>query len=100
GSFTWYNTGLGACGLWNSDNELVVAMAKANFDPETPGGNPNNNRLCGRRIRATGNGVSVDVSVVDRCEGCAWGDLDFSPAAFRQFASLDIGRISGTWEWI
>ncbi|KAL2020576.1 hypothetical protein VTK56DRAFT_8164 [Thermocarpiscus australiensis] len=48
GRFTWYNPGLGACGIPNSDSDLVVALSHADFDPSTPNGNPNNNPLCGR----------------------------------------------------
>jgi hypothetical protein len=37
-------------------------------------------------------GNSVTVTVVDRCEGCAEYDLDFSPAAFDVLASESVGR--------
>ena len=37
-------------------------------------------------------GKSVLVKVVDRCEGCAYYDLDFSPSAFDQLASESEGR--------
>ncbi|KAK4676173.1 hypothetical protein QC764_509759 [Podospora pseudoanserina] len=100
GQFTWYNTGLGACGKWNNDGELVVALNRHVFDPQTPNGNPNNNPLCGRMIRASYNGKTVDVRVVDRCPGCAAGDLDLSPTAFQRLASLGTGRITGDWWWI
>ncbi|CAP64702.1 uncharacterized protein PODANS_5_9760, partial [Podospora anserina S mat+] len=52
GQFTWYNTGLGACGKWNNDGELVVALNRHVFDPQTPNGNPNIYPLCGREILA------------------------------------------------
>ncbi|KAL2158773.1 hypothetical protein VTH06DRAFT_3964 [Thermothelomyces fergusii] len=100
GRFTWYNTGLGACGWWNNDNELVAALNHVDFDPYTPNGNPNNNSLCGRRIRVSYGGRSVDVTVVDRCPSCNSGDLDLSPAAFRALADLNTGVIYGTWNWI
>jgi expansin (peptidoglycan-binding protein) len=46
-------------------------------------------------------GTSIDVSLTDRCTGCAYGDLDFSPAAFDQFAKEAVGRIYGIqWEII
>ncbi|KAK3984176.1 RlpA-like double-psi beta-barrel-protein domain-containing protein-containing protein [Cladorrhinum sp. PSN332] len=100
GQFTWYNTGLGACGKTNNDQQLVVALNRATFDPQTPNGNPNRNPLCGRRIRINYQGKSVDVTVVDRCPGCGPNDLDLSPAAFQRLAGLDKGRITGTWNWI
>jgi len=46
-------------------------------------------------------GKTVFVKLVDRCEGCAYGDLDFSPHAFNQIASPAEGRISGiSWQII
>ncbi|KAK3293071.1 RlpA-like double-psi beta-barrel-protein domain-containing protein-containing protein [Chaetomium fimeti] len=100
GRFTYYNPGLGACGQNHGDGDLVVALSHADFDPSTPGGNPNKNPLCGRRLRATYAGRSVDVTVVDRCEACNAGDLDFSPAAFQALAALSLGVIQGSWVWI
>ncbi|KAK3313221.1 RlpA-like double-psi beta-barrel-protein domain-containing protein-containing protein [Apodospora peruviana] len=100
GEFTWYHTGLGACGWTNSESEFVVALGHDRFDPETPNGNPNRNRLCGRRVRANYNGRTIEATVVDRCAHCQAGDLDLSPAAFRVFASQDAGRIRGTWDFI
>lgn len=45
-------------------------------------------------------GKSVEVTVTDRCTGCAETDLDFSPSAFDQLADETVGRISGmTWVW-
>ncbi|KAL2118849.1 hypothetical protein VTJ04DRAFT_5808 [Mycothermus thermophilus] len=100
GKFTWYYPGLGACGQWNSENQLVAALNAADFDPYTPNGNPNRNSLCGRRIRANYNGKSVEVTVVDRCPGCPRGGLDLSPAAFQRLAHLNAGVIYGNWQWI
>jgi hypothetical protein len=40
-------------------------------------------------------GKTVDVKLTDRCEGCAYGDLDFSPHAFNQLADPSEGRITG-----
>ena len=100
GSFTWYNTGLGACGQVHTDAGLVVALSAPLFDPYTPNSNPNYNSLCNRRLRANYNGRSVDAIVVDRCLACATYDLDLSPAAFQQLADLSVGRIQGTWDWI
>ena len=62
--------GLGACGITNNGNELVCAMAAPDFDPQTPNGNPNNNRLCGKYISVSGPRGTVTVRVVDRCPVC------------------------------
>ncbi|KAK0667484.1 RlpA-like double-psi beta-barrel-protein domain-containing protein-containing protein [Cercophora samala] len=100
GELTWYNAGLGACGNWNNDGELIVALNHHVFDPQTPNGNPNRNPLCNRKIRVSYGGKTVDVKVVDRCPGCAAGDLDLSPAAFQRLAPLGAGRVTGDWWWI
>ncbi|KAK3939226.1 RlpA-like double-psi beta-barrel-protein domain-containing protein-containing protein [Diplogelasinospora grovesii] len=100
GSVTYYETGLGACGWWSADSDYIVALDWELFDPHTPNGNPNNNDLCGRKMRVFANGKSVDVTLVDRCAGCARGDVDLSPAAFQALAPLAVGRMSGNWVWI
>ncbi|AEO68335.1 uncharacterized protein THITE_52547 [Thermothielavioides terrestris NRRL 8126] len=100
GRFTYYNPGLGACGYTNTDSDYVVALSHADFDPSTPNGNPNENPLCGKKLRAAYNGKTVDVTVVDRCVACNSGDLDLSPAAFSALADLSVGVLQGTWNWL
>ncbi|EJT78380.1 hypothetical protein GGTG_03481 [Gaeumannomyces tritici R3-111a-1] len=100
GDITWYNVGLGACGKQNVDTDLIVALNKADFDPHTPNGNPNNNKLCGKKMRVSYNGKSVDVTLRDRCAGCKKGDVDLSPAAFKKLAPLGNGRVKGSWKWL
>lgn len=100
GDFTHYATGLGACGITHSESDYVVALSTMLFDPSTPNGNPNHNTLCGRQIKASYGGKTITVTVADCCEGCPGvNDLDLSPSAFQNFASLGEGRIKGTWEW-
>ncbi|KAI6380612.1 hypothetical protein MCOR25_001549 [Pyricularia grisea] len=103
GELTYYNPGLGACGEDDNDDSMVVAVGHELFD-EAGGGdaNPNNNRLCGRKIRvsADGGGDSIELTVVDRCEACQPTDLDLSPAAFRMLADESRGRIKGEWQWV
>ena len=93
-------------------------------DPKTPGGNPNNNPHCGRKIkisRTKGNDqhVTAEVTVVDRCKcipgtsclhftndvlslgvGCKEFDLDVSPAVFKKLADPALGRVSVDWQWL
>lgn len=99
GEGTYYSTGLGACGVTNQDTDYIVAISHELFD-ETNTGNPNNNPVCGKKIKANYQGKSVEVKVTDRCEGCAYGDLDFSPSAFTQLADKSLGRIDITWDWM
>lgn len=100
GDGTYYAPGMGACGETSSESDYIVAISKDLFDQYTPDGNPNHNTLCGKKIQAYYEGKSVDVTVVDRCEGCAYGSLDFSPTAFSQLADESLGRIKITWNWV
>ncbi|KZS96138.1 hypothetical protein SISNIDRAFT_451833 [Sistotremastrum niveocremeum HHB9708] len=103
GQGTFYETGLGSCGITNTDSDHIVAVSMLLYDtyPGYTNVNPNNNPVCGRKIRASYKGNSVDVTVTDRCTGCKITDLDFSPSAFDILADPSIGRISGmTWDWI
>lgn len=103
GEGTYYNTGLGACGITDSDaTSYIAAMSIEIFDnyPGYTGTNPNNNPLCNQKVTATYQGKSVTVSITDRCTGCSTTDLDFSPLAFQELADLSVGRLTGvTWEW-
>ncbi len=100
GQATYYAPGLGACGWTNTESDYIVAVSHSLFDSFGTG-NPNKNPICGHKIKATYQGKSITVSVSDRCEGCAWGDLDFTPSGFQQLAPLSKGRLDGlTWSWI
>lgn len=91
---------MGACGVTSQDSDYIIAISHELYDEHDVDNNPNHNPLCGRKIRAHYQGKSVDVKVVDRCEGCAYNDLDFSPSAFTQLADKSLGRIDITWEWL
>ncbi|MEW1718569.1 RlpA-like double-psi beta-barrel domain-containing protein [Streptomyces sp. NPDC093109] len=97
GQATWYNTGLGACGWYNNDSELVVAISPALYGTYP---NPNNSPACGRRMAVSGPWGSVTVTVVDRCAGCATNDIDLSPTAFSRIGDLNAGRINVNWNWL
>ncbi|KAJ2998644.1 hypothetical protein NUW54_g7013 [Trametes sanguinea] len=51
---TFYEAGLGACGITNSDADMIVAIDAQTFD-SFPGatGNPNTNPICNKKITAT-----------------------------------------------
>ena len=74
GDLTYYGPGLGACGIDSTDNDAIVSVSHYLFDAVQTGTNPNLNPLCGKKIRATrvdertGNPVSIDLKVVDRCK--------------------------------
>ncbi|KZS97084.1 hypothetical protein SISNIDRAFT_406235, partial [Sistotremastrum niveocremeum HHB9708] len=98
---TFYEPGLGACGVINAQYDLVVAISYILYDsyPGYTGNNPNDNPVCGKMITAYYMGNQVTVMVVDRCISCQIDDLQFSPAAFDTLANFDLGRIPISWVW-
>ncbi|KAJ5682192.1 hypothetical protein N7462_005357 [Penicillium macrosclerotiorum] len=100
GDLTYYNPALGSCGYTNTDSDLVCAVSHILFDAASTGSNPNDNPLCGLKLRLRRNGESVDVKVVDRCVGCAETDLDVTEAVFERVAEIDQGRVSVEWSWL
>ncbi|CAL8579927.1 hypothetical protein XPA_005658 [Xanthoria parietina] len=100
GDLTYYAPGLGACGRYNTASDKICAISHITYDAYANGPNPNTNPLCGKQIRATRNGKSVEVTVVDRCEGCKANDIDLSPTAFNQLAKAAEGRVPVTWSWM
>lgn len=106
GDLTYYDVGLGACGVTSTPDHKVVSVAHELFDAAQTGSNPNQNPLCGQKIRATrfypqvDQKRSIDLTVVDRCEGCEPTDIDVSASAFDHLAAHDDGRVSVTWVWL
>ncbi|KAF1838291.1 hypothetical protein BDW02DRAFT_594751 [Decorospora gaudefroyi] len=104
GDLTFYNPSVGACGLKNTDSDLVVSISKLRFDSQTPGSSPNLNPLCGQKIRAgriderTGQPATVEAMIVDRCVGYLVNDIDLSPAAYNVLADLALGRVTVHWD--
>lgn len=100
GDATWYhlNGGITACGERFTDQDLVAATA---FNYWTHP-NPNLDPMCQRRARVTDptSGRQVVVRIKDKCGGCRSGDIDLSPAAFRQLRDLGVGRFRVNWDFI
>ncbi|KAK0613248.1 RlpA-like double-psi beta-barrel-protein domain-containing protein-containing protein, partial [Immersiella caudata] len=111
GDLTYFAPQVGACGIANTDADAICAVGWELFDAAGPhasnGGNPNHNPLCGKLIRVTrsaedprrGN-ITVEVMVVDRCEGCSPTDLDLSTSAFGRLALPSRGRVRASWQWL
>lgn len=103
GDLTFYDVGLGACGGYNTDSDMICAASMLlydGFDGYT-GANPNANPICGKQVAITYGGKTITVTVVDRCVGCAKYDLDLSPTAFSQLADQSQGRLHGaTWQFV
>ena len=121
GDLTYYDTGLGACGITSTSRDYIVAVSFHIFDAYSISSNPNTNPLCGRKIwfgrtsppgavgkgqggkyeSAEIKGEKVEVTVVDRCAGCMQeGDLDVSETAFGRVAGVEEGRVGIVWGWV
>jgi len=74
GDLTYYGPGLGACGIESTESDAIVSVSHYLYDAVQVGTDPNQNPLCGKKIRATrvdertGKQVSIDLEVVDRCK--------------------------------
>ncbi|KAJ3074141.1 hypothetical protein HDU98_011990 [Podochytrium sp. JEL0797] len=104
GQGTYYNTynGYGACGNIIHDTDMIVAVSHLLYDETVPLGstNPNLAAVCGQQITASGPNGSITVTVADRCTGCQFFDLDFTPFGFQQIGQIPVGRIPITWSWV
>ncbi|OJD21173.1 hypothetical protein ACJ73_07492 [Blastomyces percursus] len=100
GDLTYYDPGLGACGIKSAAGEPVCAVSQYLYDAVAVGTNPNANPLCGKRVRLRRAGRSVDVTVVDRCVGCQPNDIDVSLSVFTQLALEEQGRVDVQWAWL
>jgi len=90
GQGTFFTPGLGACGITNSDADLIAAASQALFDSDPD--------ICGKTVNVNFGGNTVNVAITDRCSSCAATDLDFSSTAFSQLADVSVGLITGmTW---
>lgn len=102
GDLTYYDPGLGACGVTSANGDKIVAVSHLIFDAVQTGSNPNTNPLCGKQVRVKrlGGDVTVDLTVVDRCTGCQPDDLDMTEDTFSLLADVALGRVKGEWSWL
>lgn len=88
GEMTYYEAGLGACGYTNSNNDYIAALNGAMYSLDK----------CGCNANVCHGSKCIDVKIVDKCPGCAEGDLDVTPTAFAALTgSLSAGRVAITW---
>ena len=102
GDLTYYDPGLGACGVTSANGDKIVAVSHIIFDAVQTGSNPNANPLCGKKVRVKrlGGDTTVDLTVVDRCTGCQPDDLDMTEDTFSTLAAVALGRVKGEWSWL
>ena len=95
GDLTWYQTGLGSCGWTSGSSDKIVALSHVIMDAYDTG-NSNTNPMCGKMVTITGkDGSPYQAKVVDRCVGCAEGDLDLSEDFFNTVTENGDGRVPG-----
>lgn len=102
GRATFYNTGLGACGIVNSDDQPIVAISRDLFEKYNPSsGNPNHNSLCGKKVEISWKGKTAYAFATDECPTCTDHALDCSPSVFEQLDNKDKGVLDGiTWRFV
>ena len=89
GQGTFYDAdGTGSCSFDASADFHVAAMNATDYGTAD---------WCGACVQVTGPSGSTVVRIVDKCPGCAKGDLDLSQTAFGELAPLSAGRIAITW---
>ncbi|KAJ2402721.1 hypothetical protein GGI23_000505 [Coemansia sp. RSA 2559] len=99
GDGTYYSPGLGACGITNTDSDLIAAINAEQYGSSSSG-NSNSASVCGKCAQVKGPNGQVKVKVTDKCPSCKSGDLDLSPAAFDKIGSEAAGRISISWSFV
>ncbi|KAF8817207.1 hypothetical protein BYT27DRAFT_7205070 [Phlegmacium glaucopus] len=95
GRGTWYYPGLGNCGLWNNNNDPILAIGKGLYDS-------NGGSNCGQWVYIVNpsNGNTAYGLTRDSCESCGDNDIDMSPALFQQLAPLSTGQIEVSWHFM
>jgi len=89
--FTFFTTGLGACGTTNTASDFIVALNAPQYD----GGS-----YCYQFVTITVNGKTAQAQITDRCAACPYGGLDFTSGLFQFFASEGAGVLTGSWDFV
>jgi len=89
---TWYQTGLGGCGIWNNPDDYIVALNFPMFGYVYPG------PMCFKKITIEYQGKTAEAQITDSCEICPGdGGIDMSEGLFRHFADPAGGVIAVNW---
>jgi expansin (peptidoglycan-binding protein) len=93
GEATYYAAdGSGNCSFDASPTDLRVAALNTEDYAESA--------MCGACVNVVGPDGSVTVRIVDRCPGCAKGDIDLSESAFAAIAPVAAGRVPVSWSLV
>ncbi|KAF8554687.1 hypothetical protein OG21DRAFT_1508695 [Imleria badia] len=93
GRGTWFNDGLGACGLTNKDSDIIVALPVDEYD---------RGAHCNQWVKITNiaNGKTAYGLVRDECPGCGQYGLDMSIGLFEKLGDLNTGVLSIDWNFM
>jgi expansin (peptidoglycan-binding protein) len=92
GEGTYYGAdGSGNCSFPPAGDLMVAAMNELDYAGSA---------VCGACVAVDGPQGSVTVRIVDRCPGCAPGDIDLSQQAFERIAPLEAGRVPIRWRTV
>ncbi|CAO3607536.1 unnamed protein product [Cunninghamella blakesleeana] len=84
-----------SCGISVTNYDLVGALNSKQFGEKNQ-----NNPNCGKEVIVTGpTGKEVQIKIVDGCDTCSEGDIDFSPAAFEKISEFSHGQSSIKWKF-
>ncbi|KAJ1657072.1 DPBB_1 domain-containing protein [Dispira simplex] len=97
GDITYFEGGLGACGIPFTNGEYIAAIHESFFTNEA---NPNDDVICERQIKITLEGKSVTVTILDKLPEGKRGDIDLTEGAFTQLNPKEVGRFQATWEFV
>ena len=92
GSATFYDSqdGYGHCGSKIPNDGLYAAISTGCYSAS----------ICGKQVKVTHGGKSIVVPILDSCQSCDAGHIDISRSAFQNIASLDLGVIPVSWEYV
>jgi expansin (peptidoglycan-binding protein) len=93
GEATYYAAdGTGNCSFDPSPSDLrVAALNTVDYAGSA---------MCGACVAVAGPEGTVNVRIVDRCPGCAKGDIDLSESAFAAIAPVERGRVPVKWSLV
>jgi len=98
GDVTYYDIGMGACGIDNAGEDLAINIVA--LSGSLMGEKSNDNPNCGRTITIKANGRTTTALVTDKCMGCNYNSIDVSKKAFLElWDSYDVGRGPCEWWW-
>lgn len=92
GDLTFFHQGAkGSCGSASVDSDHIAALSKDDMEEGT----------CGKCALVKYQSKSIQVRIVDTCEGCASGDMDLSPSAFNALGHTSTGRLhAASWSFV